>query len=165
LTGTNAGIRGAQGIVFDLVSKRDVTVKSFSFYTDAARTGGIKVYTRAGSYQGNELTSAGWQLIYQKNVQQNGQSVLTSLGDLDTVVTIPAGARQAFYIVTANYIMYDAGSTEGNILSQDNALVLYQGKGISGSGLPGAGTLWSPRIFKGIIKYDIGASARRDLLA
>jgi hypothetical protein len=129
LTGTNAGNRGAQGVVFDVVSKRDVTVKSFSFYTDAARTGGIKVYTRAGSYQGNELTQDGnWQLIYDRNVQQNGQSVLTSLGVLDTVVTIPAGARQAFYIVTANYIMYDAGSTEGNVLSQDNALVLYQGK-------------------------------------
>jgi hypothetical protein len=127
LAGTNAGARGAQGVMFEVLAKRDVTVKSFSFYTDAARTGVIEVYTRVGTYKNNELVSTGWQRVYNRNVQQNGQSVLTVLGDLDTVVTIPTGSIQSFYMVTANYIMYDAGSIEGAVLSEDNALTLRQG--------------------------------------
>jgi hypothetical protein len=115
--------------MFEVVTKRDVTVKSFSFYTDAARTGAFQVYTRVGPYKDNERTNdGGWQLVYNRNVQQNGQNVLTSLGDLDTVVTIPANSTQSFYIVTAKYIMYDAGSREGDMFSQDDALILYQGE-------------------------------------
>jgi hypothetical protein len=114
--------------MFEVVAKRDVTVKSFSFYTDAARTGVIEVYTRVGTYKNNELVSTGWQLVYNRNVQQNGQSVLTVLGDLDTVVTIPTGSIQSFYMVTANYIMYDAGSIEGTVFVEDSSLVLYQGE-------------------------------------
>ncbi len=113
--------------MFDLMPKRDVAVKSFSFYTDAARTGSVKVYTRAGTYLGSELTSGGWDLICNKTVTQNGQNALTSLGDFDAGVRIASGSVQSFYIVTSNFIMYDAGSREGDILSQDNALVLYQG--------------------------------------
>ena len=115
--------------MFELKAERDVTVKSFSFYTDAARTGLIEVYTRVGTYQGNELSSAGWSRIYSNNnTQQNGRDVLTSLGNFNTVVTIPKGSRQSFYIWTPNYIMYDGGSVEGAVLSQDASLVLYQGE-------------------------------------
>jgi hypothetical protein len=181
LSGTNAGVRGAQGVMFEMRAKRDVTIKSFSFYTDAARTGVIEVYTRIGSYGGKELVASGWSLIYGKTVNQNGRDVLTQLGSFDTGVTIPANSTQSFYIVTANYIMYDAGSLEWDALSEDTSLILYQGsvtaaswllcfvltsptilcatrfagKGISGSAFPGAGTsgvLWSPRNFKGTIR-------------
>lgn len=182
LNGTNAGTNGGQGVMFEVVAKRDVTVKSFSFYTDAARTGVIEVYTRVGTYGGYELVSAGWSLVYNKTVTQNGRDVLTLLGDFTTGVTIPSGSKQSFYITTAvnNYVMYEyrAGTVEGAVLSEDNALILYYGectsvlsrqilvsmlntcvaligKGTSGKKFPGAGTtgvLFSPRSFKGFIK-------------
>jgi hypothetical protein len=128
IAGATQGNRGAQGVMFKLKSKRDVTVKSFNFYTDAARTGTIEVYTRAGTYVNNELVESGWTRVYNKGVNQNGQSVLTTLGDFDTGVTIPSGSEQSFYIVTANYIMYDAGSVEGSILEEDDSLILYEGE-------------------------------------
>jgi hypothetical protein len=121
---------GSQGVMFKISSKRNVTVKSFSFYTDAARNGAIQVYTRVGSYQGYELTSGGWQLVHNKTVTQNGQSVLTVLGNFDIGVKIPSNSTQSFYIVTANYIMYNSGSAEGAVLSQDAALILYQGESV-----------------------------------
>jgi len=130
IAGATQGNRGAQGVMFKLKSKRDVTVKSFNFYTDAARTGTIEVYTRAGTYVNNELVESGWTRVYNKGVNQNGQSVLTTLGDFDTGVTIPSGSEQSFYIVTENYnyIMYDAGSVEGSILEEDDSLILYEGE-------------------------------------
>jgi hypothetical protein len=130
LTGTTQGNRGAQGVMFEVATSRDVTVKSFDFYTDAARTDTIQVYTRPGSYVGKEQSSTGWTSIYNRNVQQNGQSVLSSLNGLDTFVTIPANSTQSFYIVTAtaNYIMYDAGIEEGRVLSQDNAIAIKEGE-------------------------------------
>lgn len=119
---------GAPGIMFDLTSKQDVTVKSFSFYTDAARNDVIQVYTRPGSYQGNELVQSGWHLIYSKNVNQKGRDVPTELGDFDTGVNISAGSTQAFFITSNFYIMYDKGTAEGGVLSENSSLIIREGK-------------------------------------
>eukprot|EP00804_Cyclotella_cryptica_P000077 CCRYP_013734-RC/>CCRYP_013734-RC protein AED:0.05 eAED:0.05 QI:386/1/1/1/0.62/0.55/9/209/1800 len=156
LTAHDAGTNGAPGIMFDLMASRDVVVRSFDFYTDAARYDVVEVYTRLGGYSGNELVVSGWTLIHSKNVTQMGRNTLTTLGDFDTGVTIRAGSTQSFFIYTGFYIMYDKGTVEGQVLASDASLVIYEGVGI-GSKFPGAGAtgvVFSPRVFKGDIRYD-----------
>jgi hypothetical protein len=128
LTAHNAGTNGAPGVMFDLMASRDVVVRSFDFYTDAARTDVVEVYTRPGSYSGNEREESGWTLIYSKNVTQMGRNILTKLGDFNTGVEIHAGVIQSFFIYTGFYIMYDVGNVEGQVLASDASLKIYEGE-------------------------------------
>lgn len=128
LDGVTGGTNfGAPGVMFDLTSKRDVTVKSFDIYTDAVRNDVIQVYTRPGTYQGHELAQAGWELIFSKNVFQMGRDVPTELSGFSSTVTIPAGSTQAFFITSNFYIMYDKGTVEGGVLSENQSLIIRQG--------------------------------------
>eukprot|EP00804_Cyclotella_cryptica_P000056 CCRYP_013735-RB/>CCRYP_013735-RB protein AED:0.36 eAED:0.36 QI:497/1/1/1/1/1/4/262/210 len=142
--------------MFDLIASRDVVIRSFDFYTDAMRNATVEVYTRPGSYSGNELVVSGWTLIHSKNVTQMGRNTLTTLGDFDTGVTIRAGSTQSFFIYTGFYIMYDVGNAEGQVLASDASLAILEGIGVV-SKFPGegaTGVVFSPRLFKGEIRYD-----------
>lgn len=130
LTAHNAGTNGAPGVMFDLTASRDVVVRSFDFYTDAARTDVVEVYTRPGSYIGNELVVSGWTLIYSKNVTQMGRTILTKLGDFNTGVAVLAGSTRSFFIYTGFYIMYDRGTAEGQVLASDASLTINQGEAV-----------------------------------
>ncbi|KAL7474661.1 hypothetical protein ACHAW6_000624, partial [Cyclotella cf. meneghiniana] len=156
LTAHNAGTNGAPGVMFDLMASRDVVVRSFDFYTDVARTDIVEVYTRPGSYIGNELVVSGWTLIYSKNVTQMGRNILTQLGDFNSGVSILAGSTHSFFIYTGFYIMYDRGTAEGQVLASDASLKIYEGVGVGGKfpGSDASGMIYSPRLFKGNIRYD-----------
>ena len=130
LTAHENGRSGAPGVMFDITASRDIVVKSFEFYTDAIRNDTVEVYTRPGSFEGFELDEFGWTLVYNKTVDQMGRQTLTDLGDFDTGVTVRAGARQSFFIVTNFFMMYDKGAAEGQVLSSDASLTVYEGKDI-----------------------------------
>ena len=128
MTAHNEGNTGAPGVMFDVVATRDIIVKSFDFYTDAKRKEVIEVYTRPGSYSGHELDETGWSLVHSKLVSQMGRNELTQLGDFDTDIIIRAGTTQGFYINSKYFIMYDKGTAEGQILSSDASLAVYEGE-------------------------------------
>jgi hypothetical protein len=114
--------------MFDVTASRDVLVRSFEFYTDATRNDVVEVYTRPGSYSGHEVDQSGWSLVYSKNVNQMGRTILTKLGDFNTAVHIQKGSTQSFFIVTNYFLMYDTGTAEGQILSSDDSLIVYEGE-------------------------------------
>ena len=128
LAAHDEGKSGAPGVMFDLKASRDVVVRSFGFYTDAARNDIVEVYTRPGSYSGYEHDEDGWLLVHSKSVDQMGRNVLTELGDFDTDVVIKKGATQAFFITTNYFIMYDKGTSEGQVLNSDVSLNIYEGE-------------------------------------
>lgn len=130
LNAHESGKSGAPGVMFDMTASRDVVVKSFEFYTDAIRNDSVEVYTRPGSFEGFELDEFGWTLVFNKTVDQMGRQTLTDLGDFDIGVTVRAGTRQSFFIVTNYFMMYDKGSAEGQVLSSDASLTVYEGEDI-----------------------------------
>jgi hypothetical protein len=148
----DAGNSGAQGIMFNLMALRDTVIKSFDVYTDGERTGG---------YVGHEMDASGWEIVFNKSVQQMGRTDTTTLSGLNngTGVIIRAGTIQSFYIFSANdnYVMYDMGSVDGAAFGSDASLTIYEGAGVASDKFPGAGVtdvVISPRVFKGKIHYD-----------
>jgi hypothetical protein len=129
LNGSNTGSNGASGVMFKLTAKRDISVKSFSFYTYSVMNSLIQVYTRVGDYIGHEFNGTGWVKVYDKPVTYMGQSTMTTLGDFNSGVQIPQTSVQSFYIVSTNYILYNHSiQNEGDVLTQDDSLYLHEGE-------------------------------------
>jgi hypothetical protein len=125
LNGISTGSFGNKAVMFMLTAKdRDVTVKSFSFYTWNVMNSEIQVYTRVGDYRTYEFNSTGWEQVYDKPVTYMGRGTLTALGDLNNGgVEITKGTARSFYIVSTNYILYNITTqNEGDLLTQDSAL-------------------------------------------
>jgi hypothetical protein len=137
LNGVNTGSSGAKGVMFALKSNCQVTVRSFEFYTYNVMNSAIQVYTRVGNYTGYEFSSAGWAKVYDKTVTYMGQTTLTTLGDLNNGgVQVSNGTVQSFYIVSTNYIMYEKGTGEGKVVSNDGALALHEGEVAAAASAP-----------------------------
>jgi hypothetical protein len=140
LNSNNAGSSANKAVMFTVTAKdRNVTVKSFSFYTWQVMTSAIQVYTRVGDYRTYEFNSTGWAQVYNKTVTYMGRDTTTALGDLNNGgVQITKDTARSFYIVTNprpgyttdnNYIMYNITTqNEGDLLSQDGALTLHEGE-------------------------------------
>ena len=82
----------------------------------------------------------------------------TSVGRLDRGVVVADGDVQSFYVHSPQSMVYlnpKSGNTEGNEFAVDDSLVFYEGVGVRGE----FGSIYSPRIFSGIIEYDVGAAA------
>jgi hypothetical protein len=128
LWGVNSGTAGAKGVMFKVTAKRDISVKSFEFYTYNVKNANITVYTRVGDYIGHEFNSTGWDNIHHAFITYMGQSTLTKSGNFGSPVQIPEASIQSFYIVSNNYIMYNSGTSEGAVLTQDESLYLHEGE-------------------------------------
>ena len=126
----DTGSSGAKGVMFTLRAKRDVSIKSFPFYTYNVRNDWITIYKLRGG--GNYTDPASyWDTdpIYNNYITYMGQTTLTTLGDFLNPVMITAGQVQSFYIVSRNYIMYNTATGNGEgvtPVSQDGTLILYQ---------------------------------------
>jgi hypothetical protein len=149
------GAKGAQGSMFEVRVTRSIAVSSLDFFSGNSNTEQVQVYTRPGSYIGHEMSETGWTLVYEKDVNLRGRDSLTELGAFETDVTIEAGNVQSFFIWTAGIVMYDGGTREGDLHSSNDAVNFYQGIGIT-SKFSGsyANEVYSPRVFKGVIRYS-----------
>lgn len=152
----NVGSRDGQGTMFYVKTKRDVRITGFDIYSQTASDSDpVQVYTRRGKYNGYVHSSDGWELVYQ-----NGATRLLGSGSTPThlsisSVTIPANTFQSFFIWTKNNsIKYRTGTFEGNVWSNDNNLILYEGIGKSTKFGGNNNNVERPRIFRGSIKYD-----------
>lgn len=141
---------GAEGIMFRVKARRDLTVISFEVYGSASGTHPFQVYTRSGDYTGHESSQAGWSLAYDNaSLQLNGKDTLSSEAVLSTRVSIPAGTEVSFYLYTPSKLMYAPG-TGASPYSSNGDLEFYEGSGIYGGIF--ANTI-TPRVFAGMIRY------------
>lgn len=132
---------------------RNITLKSYSFFTGAEATLNVQVYTKAGLFQEYENSVDVWELIYNSSTDQLGRNVPTVLSDWSEEVTIRANTLQSFLIYTPNKVMYKGGTSEGSQFSSDGTVELFEGIGLSGTLF--AWTIYSPRVFRGSVTYDI----------
>lgn len=148
---------GAPGAMFKVKSiLRDIEVTTLSFFSGSANTDLVEVYTRPGEYSGNELTQDGWELVFSGNVDMLGRNTITNIGDLDTTVKIPVDGIQSFFITAANNnVLYERGSSEGSLFVTDGILSFYEGVGLTSKFTGDSSNIYSPRIFRGVIGYDI----------
>jgi hypothetical protein len=85
-----------------------------------------------------------------------GRNTITNIGDLDTTVKIPVDGIQSFFITAANNnVLYERGSSEGSLFVTDGILSFYEGVGLTSKFTGDSSNIYSPRIFRGVIGYDI----------
>lgn len=105
-----------------------IRISAFDAVSQSGGKDECRVYTRPGDYAGHEEDADGWELLLDTNVELK-KMYPTSLGILDPEVSIPAGAKQSFYVWCKEGIMYTQGEkgAEGVSYSSDDSLVIHQG--------------------------------------
>ena len=144
---------GSSGNMFSVEALRDVFVTSLVINSMSKGRGEVKVYTRNGSYTDHMLSSQGWNLIYSNQAvvhKKRGQP--TDLGDFSKPVLIKSGSIQSFFVHSSKSLVYTAGTKEDDTCISDDSIVIYEGIGTTGIF---SGTTYSPRVWGGIIRYDL----------
>lgn len=152
-TGGNAN----DGIMFDVVATADVQLDGVLLSLDTAGFVPVEVYTRAGTWQGFESSSADWQLIFSGSVFVTTASVAPSTAvAFNGPVQIAAGGRAALYVTvpdTGAAVVYTNGTSTppdfGPVVG-NNDLQILEGAGVQ---YPFGG-LAQPRSFNGVLNYS-----------
>ena len=144
---------GSSGNMFSVEALRDVSITSLVINAMSKGQGAVKVYTRNGSYTGYESNKQGWNLIYSnQEVVHEKRGQPTELREFLNPVTIKSGNIQSFFVHSSNSLVYTAGTKEGDTYTSDDSIVIYEGIGTTGIF---SGVTYSPRVWGGIIRYDL----------
>jgi len=144
---------GSYGNQFDIMAKSDIQILRFDLHVSLTNQFIAKVFTKVGSYVGSETDSNVWTLIQEVAVTGQGISAKTSLPPLDNPVAIPAGQRQAFYVMsTGAGVRYTNGGGEGGgvgeLYNSDTHIDFFEGVGKSGTfGSTFRHHIWNGEIF------------------
>ena len=159
LFAANNGGASTGGIYFDLeaVGGQDVTLTGWDTNLDAAFTGDVSVWWRAGTFSGFETSPAGWVLI--------GTAVgVASAGD-DVPTPLNVGASHTIVAGDINGIALSLTPTGGgtghiytngtgsNQVYNDGVLELRAG---SANNTAFSSAIFSPRVWNGTVYYDVG---------
>ncbi|MDA3862672.1 MAG: DUF4215 domain-containing protein [Deltaproteobacteria bacterium] len=151
MTTLYANNNGFGGAMFDVVSRKNITITHFDTNLDTG-TREIEIYYKLGTHEGYETNSGAWIYLGSTSVSGMGIDIATSI-PIYFSVYLPTNTRAAFYIIsTTSGMKYTSGSTLGALHSANTDLEFYEGTGTSD-------TLWnssffSPRIFNGTIYYN-----------
>jgi hypothetical protein len=158
LVTTFADNNGQSGNMFDLTATNTVTIKRFSTNITDFFPGfqvDMEIYFKVGTYNGFNTNPNAWTQVGERtSVTPAGQGLPTEI-PIDVDVVIPAGETYSFYVTCTNATLnYTNGTVEGAPFASDANLTFFQGIGL-GYAFGGA---FRPRIFNGIIHYELGGS-------
>lgn len=159
LSTTFAGGNGNDGVVFDVVAKNALNLRSLQIPLEDAGTHSLHVYTRTGTHVGFEGAPGSWTLLGVQSVEIVGSDTTTVAFEFPEALAIPTGGTRAFMIVVPGAsVNYSNGGPEpvGNIEAEDANLRILKGSGISGL----FGTRFPDRVPNVAIRYsDVDALA------
>ena len=136
--------------MFIVKALRDITISSIAINSMTRGVGGVKVYTRAGSYSDHEQSRDGWTLIYDNSlVTLQRRGVPTELGNFNKGITIAGGTIQSFFVASTKGLVYKEGTAEFAPFSSDDSLVIFEGRGTDENFSTMAHI---PRVWGGIIR-------------
>ena len=144
-----AGGNNFDGNMFDVVVTNDVIVETFSVTVTA--TVNIAIYTRVGTFVGNQISSAGWIFLDSAVVVGAGPGVPVEV-PVNLSYTMLGGSTHAFYVTaTASgaIFSYTDGTAVGTVLASNSDLSILEGDG----GQWPFNLNNSPRTFNGSLIY------------
>jgi len=148
------GGSGAIGAMFSVKALNNLEIYSFDFYSARNGNDQVQVYTRPGPYASFEFDESAWTLIHDDpNVELERRSQVTPLGEFDSSVPISAGSVQSFFVYAPRKVMYNGGTSEGQLFSSDGNLEFYEGIGLTAKFDGDGSDIYSPRVFRGTIRY------------
>lgn len=158
LSTTFANGNGSIGNFFKVsAAGTDLDITRFSVHTSNTGFQTVKVWTREGDdYASFTTNSAAWTEIFNQQVNGLGRSQVTQLPKFNQKINVQAGTYRCFYVTVSGGIRYTNGSGEGNVYANNaGELTFYEGKG---SGGQFSSSTWSPRVWNGIIEYEMATS-------
>ena len=85
--------------MFDVVAKKDISIKSFTTHIHTTIEEDVEIYTKSGSYLPAQADETQWEKIQGRLVEEpEGKGTGTRLPDLWTPIWMRAGETRAFYI-------------------------------------------------------------------
>jgi hypothetical protein len=142
-----------------LLCRRNEEIEIVGFEIHARTKGKLIkafVYTKIGSYKGSERNAGTWNRIQIAVLYSNGLNALTKLPLLSSPVRISKNNQVSFYVTLETKDMkYTGGTQEGAVYVSNEDVKFLQGTGNKYL----FGTVYSPRIFNGRIKYRVIGNA------
>lgn len=147
------GSKGSNGTMWTIQAMREVEINSIYSVVRSDQVDLVQVYTRTGGYSGFETSDVGWSLVFDKSLLLNGKDQVTEL-KFTNKVKIAAGQLQSFYIYSPSNLAYRSEQVkEGDLIKSDDSFKFFAGIAIA-YGKFGSGSVFSPRVFSGLISYN-----------
>ncbi len=148
LTAATNDNNGNAGIMFNVIARKDIIIKSIdnNFGYDSTT---VRLYYKRGGANNFTLSSGAWTLLGSGFIQFKGTGVKRIPVFINQFLT--TGDTMAFLIMVDKNksVRYLNGTATGVLYTQDNSLKIFEGDGIfSDSSL-----INSPRVFNGNIGY------------
>jgi hypothetical protein len=141
------------GTMFDIYARDNIVINAVAFNTfkDAIT---VQLYTREGSYAGNDMDISGWILLANETVRGQGLGNPTYIpAGSFTPILVRRKRAQAFYITSDGpYLRLAEGTTEGNITAFNSDIIVYEG---IGKRYPINNLTFSPRVWNGEFQYGV----------
>lgn len=143
---------GGSGNMFDVVAKTDLVVTEFAIHTYATTMINVEVWSKLGSFQGNENASSNWQMIKADAVLGKGLGQGTNVRIPN--IGIKSREVRAFYITVASggTLAYTKGQAPGTAYVSNNDLQILEGIGKAYR----FGATYTNRKWNGKLMYEVG---------
>lgn len=132
----SSGTDTSKAVMFTATSMKDLSFASMGIVGKKTTKSLVQIFTRAGSYNGFEGNSAGWELCFN-NLVQLQKGVQTYI-DLTCSTYTPSGSSRSFHVYSKNGMNIAKGtsSTSNAFAKVDNAVMLKDlFKQVQGGGL------------------------------
>ena len=147
------------GTLFDIKAKSDIVIYGLDINLATDTEQAVKVYTRAGSFKGNENEESNWELVLDATVRGNGIDVPTQLlMEGWNPVKVAQGQKQSFYISTDEpYLRYTSWEEGDRMYYIDRNVIVFAKGAAKREGWEGG--IIEPRVWNGGIKYALGVES------
>ena len=144
------------GNMFDLKALRYLAIREFDVHTQIGYSMDAMIYTKSGSYVGDEYNAAAWTMIgTMEDVSGQGEGNRTPLpaAAFDAIEILP-NETAAFCIILWDGILDTTGSySTGQLFTSNDHLQFFEGVGL-GDRYIGGYIYYSPRVWNGAIRYS-----------
>lgn len=146
---TFRGGNGAGGNMFDMVVKKDITLRAFSVHMAASGSQILEVWYKRGSYRSFERDPLAWNRLRLLTIVSNGRGRKTRV-DVGGV-SLRTGTH-SFYIFSLDArVRYTNGNGSGSIVADNEDIRVLEGVG---TGTP-FGSVYQDRIWNGELFYEV----------
>lgn len=156
---TYSGGNGSYGAMFDLKAKRRIVLRGIDIHVRTTKEVKVELYTKNGSYLGNEQSPNAWSPVCNCEVKGNGMFKRTSLpNECFNQISILPGNTIGFYVTLSSLDLRYTNEMDipsGGVFVENNDVLITVGSGVGSYPLSKSSIVYSNRIINGSFKYDV----------
>ena len=156
---TTTNNNGSGGVFLNLEALDQglqITGFDLAFSGSAGTSVDVEVYVREGSYEGEADNPSAWTLHDTMSFERAGTTAFAA-ADLSEVIAVPAGETRGVYLqaLSSDGVRYSGTAANPPQAQWSNDDLSLFSDTATTSATPFGGSLFSPRSFSGVIRYDV----------